>query len=366
MECLNSIIGLSRTTCECLTNDLDSGAVPDHNISNSGIFLDELEGFNLNIASAADDCAEGGIWERMQKAVENAKLDFKRNLLGCVNQQYAPRLKNFTWQLGQSTFNGTLNNVTGTHAGMRVSPAQIKGGFIYLKRIGVLINETAPVTLQVYSDVDGGTLIFENSATPVSAIANTLTWGTLAEPLELPMWNSDGHYIRYYVLMLLNGTFKPKGNKKDCGCAGARRPYDQWLELLGVSGSDTSNLLGFKSNSTYMNGIVLDVDVKCKTTEIICSSEYPLDFENDGDAMNMAVTIQLRAGARLYEDILSSPEINRFTLMNREGIQSKINFWNEQYQAAVAAICENVHLSANDCLVCKTTNTSLTKSLIRA
>lgn len=366
MECLNNIIGLSQTECECLTDQIDSEQTSEYNVSNSGIFLDQLEGFNINVAAAADDCADGGIWDRMNKAVENAKLDFKRNLLGCVNETYTPRLKNFSWQLGQSTFQGTLTSLTGNYAGMRISPLQIKGGFIYIKRIGVIINQAAPVTLQVYSDVDGGTLLFDNSTTPLNTNANVVTWATLSTPLELPMWDSNGNFIRYYVLMLMNGTFKPKSNKKDCGCNGARRPYDQWLDLLGVSGDDNTNLLGFKSDSTYMNGITVDVDVKCKSTEVICSSEFPLDFENDGGAMNMAVAIQLRAAARLYEDILSSDVINRFTMMNRDYVAAKINEWNEQYQVAITALCENIHIDANDCLMCKTTKTSIQKSLIKS
>lgn len=366
LECLEEIIGLSETTCECLTDELGSDELSNYNVSRSGIFLDQLEGFNINVADGASDCSKGGIWDRMSKAVENAKNDFRRNFLGCVGELYQPRLKNFSWQLGQSTFQGTLTTLTGDYAGMRISPLQLKGGFIYIKRIGVLINQSVPVTLQVYSDVDGGTLLFENSSSPVNATANTLTWATLSEPLELPMWNSDGHYIRYYVLMVMNGTFKPKSNKKDCGCAGARRPYDQWLELLGVSGDDTTNLLGFRSNSNYLNGITLDVEVKCKTTEVICSSEFPLDFEFDGGAMNMAVAIQLRAAAKLYEDLLSSDAINRFTMLNRDYAASKINEWNEQYQAAIVSLCENVHIGANDCLMCKTTKTSIQKSLIKS
>lgn len=365
MDCLENIIGLSQTTCECLTDQLPAESeLSDYNVSASGIFLDELEGFNINIAGGANNCAKGGIWDRMYSSVNIAKDEFKKHLLSCVAQKYQPRLKNFSWQLGESTFKGTLTNITGTHAGTRISPMQIKGGFIYIKRIGVLINQSAPVTLQIWSDVDGGTLIFENGSTPLDATADTLTWGAIT-PLELPMWTADGHYIRYYVLMLLNGTFKPKSNKSDCGCGGVK-PYAQWIDLLGVHGSDTNNLAGFKTDGKYMNGITVDVDIKCKMSEVICSSEYPLDFENDPGAMNMATCIQLRAGAKLYEEILSSENINRFTMLNREQIAEKINLWNTQYQQAILALCEDINIGANDCYVCKITNTTLQKNLIKS
>lgn len=366
MDCLDNIIGISETECECLTDQLpaSSDEAPTYNVSASGIFLDDLEGFNINIASGADDCADGGIWQRMAKAIENAKKDFVRSFLSCVSQLYISRLKNFSWQLGRSQFTGSLTSITGTHFGMRISPLQLKGGFIYIKKIGIIINQSVPVTVQVYSDADGGTILFENSATPVNAIADTLTWATLSTPLELPMWDSSGHYIRYYILILQTGNFKPKNNQ-DCDCSG-KRPYLQWLDLIGVEGSDVTNLLGFRSSGKYMNGITLDVDVKCKTTEVICSSEYPLDFVDDGNAMNMAVCIQLRAGARLYEDILSSDNINRFTMLNREKAQQNIDKWNGQYQEAVIKMCEDVHIEANDCLICKQNKTRLQKNLIKA
>lgn len=365
LECFNEIIGLSQTECECLTDLLpDDSTEPTYNVSRSGIYLDKLEGFNINIAGGADDCAKGNIWERMADAVETAKADFTRNMLGCVAQNYQPRLKNFSWQLGQSTFSGSLNSIVGSHVGMRISPLQLKGGFIYIKRIGVLINQSAPVTLQVWSDLNGGTMLFENSSTPLNAVANTLTWASLSDPLELPMWDSSGHLIRYYVFILMNGTFKPKSNKKDCGCNGSRRPYDKWLDIIGVSGSDTSNLLGFKTDGTYLNGITLDVDVKCKSTEVICSSEFPLDFEQDGNAMNLAVAIQLKAGAILYKEIYNSDNINRFTMMSREQIKENYEAWDSQYQAAIIKLCEDINIEANDCMICKITKTSLIKNTI--
>lgn len=372
MECLDYIIGLSRTTCECLTDNLpaDSDSSPsDYNISRSGIYLDELEGFNIEVASGGEDCAEGGIWEIMARAVLNAKQDFIKSLLGCIGTKYQPRLKNFTWQLGQSTFTGTLNNLVTTHAGMRISPAQIKGGFIYIKKIGVIINQAAPVTVQVYSDKDGGTLIFENSSTPINTTANMVTWATLSDPLELPMWDNNGNYIRYYVLMLLNGTFKPKANKRDCGCGGKKNPYEQFIEIAGVSGnyvSGVTDITNLNVDGQTLDGITVEVDVKCKASELICSDEYPLDFDNDGDALNKATAIQLRAGARVYEYLLSSPNINRFTMLNREQQAKNIDRWNAQYQEALLGLCDNVDVDVNDCMICKTTNTTLQKNLIKA
>lgn len=364
MDCLENIIGLSQTACECLTSKLPEGSDEqiDVNTSESGIYLDELDGFNMNVADGAADCAKGSVWDIMNKARASAIIDFKNNFLGCVGASYKPRLQNFSWQLGESSFKGSLNNVTGPYAGMRISPMQIKGGFIYIKKIGVLINQSVPVTLEIYSNENGGKLIY--SSTPVNTTADTLTWATLATPQELPMWSHNTEPIRYYVVMVMSGTFRPKSNKKDCGCSSRAKPYDRWLELTGVEGSDVSDINGFKVDSTYLNGIVVDADVKCKSTEIICSSEYPLDYANDGEALNKAIAIRFRAGAVAYETVLASDQLNRQTLMKREELRDYVNKWNTEFANWIKYLCENVNIDVNDCLICRTNNSSLTKSTI--
>jgi hypothetical protein len=364
MDCLENIIGLSQTTCECLTDSLPEGSDEgiDANTSESGVWLDELDGFNMNIVDGAASCAAGSVWDIMNKARSGAIQDFKNDLLACVGASYKPRLENFHWQLGESSFKGTLNNVVGPYAGMRISPLQIKGGYIYIKRIGILINESTSVTVQIWSNENDGTLIF--TSTPINTTADTLTWATLATPQALPMWSHNTEHIRYYVVMQMSGTFRPKSNKKDCGCSSKAKPYDKWLELTGVEGSDTSDMNGFRVNSTYLNGVVVDVDLKCKSAEFICSDEYPLDFENDGESLNKAIAIRFRAGARCYEKILSSDEINRQTMMKRDELRAYVDKWNAEYVNWIKYLCENVNIDVNDCLVCRVNKTSLIKSTI--
>lgn len=354
MECLKNIIGLSKTKCECLTDQLPTGSdeIPDYNISASGVYLDKLPGFNINIASGADDCAKGGIWDRMYEARENAILDYKTNLLGCLGTRYKSRINNFSGQLGLAKVQGNLNLST-LYAGQKISPRQIKGGFIYLNKIGILINQNANVTLYVYSNKDGSTLLY--SSTPVAATANTLTWAQLSAPLELPMWDDSMSQIQYYVFMGLNGTFQPKNNKNGCGCgSGGKEPYLNWLEISGANGNSPTNLSSMKITKTELNGIVLGVDVKCKTSEIICSSQFPLDFENDPNALSKAYAIRFRAAAILYEDLLGSDNINRFTMLHRDEIYKSITEWNDKFMEWVNYECENSQsIHENDCLVCK-------------
>ena len=353
MECLKNIIGLSRTECECLTDQLPTGSdeIADYNVSASGVFLDELPGFNLNVASGGDDCAEGGLWQRMSRARENAIQDYKTNLLACLGSNYKPRINNFKGQLGTEKIQGIGNYPIG-FAGMKITPLQIKGGFIYINKIGILINQSTNVIIEIYSNKNGGTLIY--SSTPIATSSVSTTWAALTEPLELPMWDDSMSQITYGVYLKLDGTFQPKKNKGGCGCGHSKDPADNWLKISGVYGSDITNVDGFKSTSQDLNGIVLDVDVKCKVSEIICSSQYPLDFENDVDAMSIAYAIRFRAAAILYQDLLGTDNINRFSMMNRDEVFRDINEWNGKYTEWINYACLNSNnLEENDCLMCK-------------
>lgn len=360
MPCLNSIIGLSQTTCECL----EEGRPENYNVSKSGIFLDRLEGFNLNMVSGSDDCASGELWQRMAQAVEDAKTDYRSDLMGCVARTYKPRFNSFTGQIGQSTYKNSLN-INKLYAGMKIVPAYINGGYFTVNKIGVIINQTAPVTVKVYSNENGSTLLFSGS--PISAIANTITWAVLSSALELPMFSQSGQALEYYVLMELNGTFQPKDNKTSCGCSGAKpQGWEQWLSASGVTGSDIMDLENFSTTSDLiLNGVVVNVSLNCKVSEIICSENYPLDFKEDGNALNTAYAIRFKAGVRLYEYLLSSDNINRFTMMNRERDAAKITEWNNIYINYIADQCKNIErLTDNDCLICRDTQGTILKRSI--
>lgn len=358
MDCLNQIIGLSQADCQCL-----EGQPEAYNESASGIFLDQLEGFNIEHIRGADDCARGGYWDRMERAVANAKTDFKNNLLACIGTTYKPRIDPLRVQLGAPTFTGSLNLNT-SYAGVKLRSMQIKAGYMIIERIGILVNASVPVTVVVYSNENGGTLIYQSS--PIAATANTLTWAAPATPIELPMFSYQTD-IKYYVMYALDGTYQPKENKKDCGCGGVQRPYLRYMDFEGIKGNDITNIENtFSSTGNVCNGIVLDVNLKCKASEIICSSERPLDFEDDSDSLGMAYAIRFRAAAILYEEVLSSTNLSRTTLVDREQMQANVTRWNEDYKNWINYLCGNINYSANGCYVCKDTATTLHKGTISA
>lgn len=349
MDCLENIIGLSETTCECFPE-----TPTDYSKSNSGIFLDQLEGMDLNMVQASADCSKGGLWDRMQRAVRNATNEFESDFLSCIRMNYKQRLPNWAGLMGDPKYT-TFLNLTTAYAGMRINTWESKGSFLKIKRIGVLVNATVPVTVEVYSSEAGGTFI---TSYVINAVANTLTFATITpDPLKLPLWNLRTLNLHYYVLLKLDGTFKPLNNKRDCGCGGGnKRPWLAWFDFNGIKGPAPINGASNFQNTQEVNGIILDVETGCEVAQVICGGDEPLDFENDGYAKKMAYAIRFKAGELLLHDLASSSNINRLTLLDGDRVGKYLDWYRTEYNKWIDFLCANSHLEENCCLKCNGQN----------
>jgi hypothetical protein len=268
---------------------------------------------------------------------------------------YKARKDNWSGILGQTTFNSTINPAT-NFAGIKLSPFNFKGGYIYLKRIGLLVNTTTAVTVKIFSNENLST---EIASYTINAVANTLTYGAISPVLELPLYSYNVSQLNYYALIDLTPlTFLPLNNKKDCNCGGGnQKPYLNWMDFNGGKIDNINDFNTFQqSNNKELFGLVLDVDIKCKLSQIICSDEEPLDFENDGYAQKIAYAIRFKAGEILLNDLYNSANINRFTLMDREKMVAYLKFYREEYNKWIDFLCQNIQLDNNSCFVCKTNN----------
>ena len=99
--------------------------------------------------------------------------------------------------------------------------------------------------------------------------------------------------------------------------------------------------------------MIITAEMFCDSNRLICSDEYPLNFKTDGYAMKIAETIRYKAGALLIDYILSSPQINRYTMMDREALYGKRNYFRKKAEDQTAWLCSNTPYINNDCFVCK-------------
>lgn len=342
MACLDNIIKLSRTTCECFSPPVG------YNEGQSEIYLDELEGMSLEGLQGTQNCDQGDIWDMMTRARTSATLQAKADLLACIGSNYKNKRSNFSGIIGDTAFNSTLS-LSQNMAGVKLSPYQIVGGYMTLTRIGLMFHATGPLTVEVYSNED-----FDNPIATynVTTTANALQYVSLATPLKLPLWSERVSSLEYYVVYSIDGSVLPKNNKENCGCGKKSNvTYKSWTTITGIKGNSGTDFDKF-TTAKEMHGLVVDATFTCETERLICSDNMPLDF-NDGRILQMGYAVRFKAGALLTQLILDSANINRFTLLGREALYGKRNHYNAQYEKWIAYLCENTEVENNDCLMCR-------------
>lgn len=359
-DCLSHIIGLSRSTCNCF----DSGKPGDAVTSDSGIYLDELEGVRLNMIDAASDCESGGLWDVLERARENAIKEFKNNLIVALSQN---NLKNkrepFSGTIGESEYNNTLNLTGYSYGGIRIFSSNIISGKMRIRRIGLVFDAAGNFDVSVYNNYSNTPII----TYAVTSAANGLQWFSLPTDLVLDMSDDNSLNPNYYILYEPSLAPNPKNIKASCGCGHGHYKYyfnsqnpvfrsyekyrwSEFIMLAGTKGNDLSDRRNWVTEN-LLNGIMLDAKFDCNTSEIICKQNFNYEGES-GVALSMAYAIRYRAGAIALDEIMGSSEINRYTMMEKDTMSGKRNNFLKEYKERIAWIATQINWRANDCLSC--------------
>ena len=85
LPCLDNVIGLSSTNCNCWddTKPVDFATL---NASSSGLYVAESDAIPLRWANSAADCENGGLWDLLIKSREKAIRGFVADFLGEVQR----------------------------------------------------------------------------------------------------------------------------------------------------------------------------------------------------------------------------------------------------------------------------------------
>jgi hypothetical protein len=359
--CFEYVIGLSRTDCPCT----DSGKPTDAGESASGYYLDEAPGLNLQQVKNAAICPE--FWDWMEKARQLAVQDYQADVLSCIrsNTEYARNpLKSIIGDASDSIKLLTMNK---PYHGLTVQTAHVVGGTMTVKRIGLKVDTTGPIDIEVYSR-DGPLVTYT-----VDAVEDVLTWYTLPADLELDMDAEGSENPRYWFLWQPSGE-KAYNTRLHCGCiSNYWKPYwdlghpyyESRVEKGGFAWADWAMAAGTKGDTladrdtwatlNETQGVMLDVRFNCDANTTICTDDpdYTDPLQRD-----QARAIQMRAAWYLMKLIRSSSNPSFWTLLNLEEIHALMLEYDDQYKGRVGALCEEFSKSENinlygDCLKCK-------------
>lgn len=363
--CFENIIGLSRKDCECV-EDRPAGA----NVSNSGLYLDELDGLNLRMADAVRDCGDGGLWDMLDQARENAIEETKAELMACLSANTDRRRQPGISQIGDDKkISGSGVSLGHTWHGMTVQTAKVKGGTFRVTHIGTAFKSTGSITVHVY-DREGSSPV-ANYVVPM--VANRVTWTEIA-PLSLDMSELGTANPRYWFVFQPTDGLKAMNSRINCGCGGFN-PYwsesapqyassqqkqgklwAEWSMAAGTFGSDIAD----RENWTTQNptqGLLLRVAFDCDESTSFCADEP--NYTTDPIQKVIAHAVRLRAGANLITRLMSSTKINQYTMTAGDTmIENRRRYEAEFKKRILDYVCPELSQENNvnrygDCLTCR-------------
>jgi hypothetical protein len=349
MQCLKEIVGVTTIETECITGGLTAEQIEILKKSNSGLFMDDLPGgVHLKAVKYAD--ATKGLYQMAIGARDNAIKTLEDDLVVALNKNHAKSRKNYVGQIGRMSFAQTLaasNNLQG----LRLRPVDYSDAVIIISRIMIIINTSAtfPVSLYKvpYKSSMGELVQFWNVTTTANAFATVMTDPGIRLPLT-----ENGGLVEYWLVWDRSaaGGALPKDNKLACGtCEKANGPATgEYLQINGVDFSDLNNLQNALTDDNA-HGLILDVTLKCDSEQLFCN-QYK---EDDAVAVTMAHAVRFKAGELLIEDVLKSPDLNRYTTMDKERLWGKRNHFRAEYQGRIDYLAEAIDITASNCYVCR-------------
>ena len=351
-NCLEGVIGLSRTECECYD-------VPA-NESLSGLYLDELDGLNLSAIKAGANCEDGSIWDMMSKALESAIFDLSADLEAEVRKNF--KVTKEPWQgiIGRDSIRAT--EVISNYAGVKILCAPVKSGVLRIKRIGTMFSGVGNLTLSVYNNIQDAAVATLSVPTLNS---DRVQWYTLPTPLELPMYDAQKEYVQYYFVYD-NPGYNPKNNNFKCcsfnpsyNChspafSNVNDARYRWYAYVNASGINGSTINAVTADTTSMTdkayGLLLDAELKCNIGNALC---YDTDYQYSGIGKTISKMLQYRAGQHLVERIKATNKPSMYIMTASDQLVMLRNSYRKEYENRLGWLATQQIIADTGCVVCK-------------
>jgi hypothetical protein len=367
LDCLNKIVGLSQTPCTCWDSEKPVD-FDELNQSTSGLYVSQPDTIPLRWTGGSADCENGGVWELIINARDNAVRDLTKDFLTAVQQVKSNQFIPFT-KIGDDYFS-RFQNVNGSSLGAFIEPYCIKGGLLRLQGVKIAffsgIAVSTDVLISVYSSKDPNTLI--TSATATVTANKQFFEATFAEELVIDLGEirTDINERLYFTYDLPAGAIPVENDKEIRACCGSslyeKNPYLQILSTLGgVQANNQGDLISNPLQITStLNGLVIVGTMECDYYSWLCTlAQKPSDsFSVSGGGrlnlgMALADGIQAKSLVNLANSLLMGRRINEFSM-----IQDPKNLYHIRghylkiYQHAIDNLVYYMPDDVTDCLVC--------------
>lgn len=354
-EQYKNIIGLTQEDCP----EQSENRPLDYNTSLSGLYLDELV---LIQGAMKIGLCDSDWWAIVNRAVQAAIKGFVADANALLIKEYKPKRPVVKGQVfGETKARDIYDSDLKNYGVVRLSCAPIRGGFFRLNSLGTIFEETGAVDVSLYDNVNGLIESFTLNTT-----ANKHTINPIGK--SYPMYSKYARPLEYQLVITYPASNAPKDNKLNCGCGNwepkfnCNDPYTyagnkkavKWANYVMVGGNDINSISELDELPDHadlnMRGLTIDADFYCSNAELINGG---MDFVANPLALSAALAIRYLAGVYVAKEILKSPLLERENMVAQEDWEDSEIEWFEQYKNHVAYLVQNINLSANDCLSCR-------------
>lgn len=352
LDCLTNIIGVTPNENECVTGGLTPEQIAALKVSTSGVFLDDLAG-GIHLKAVRNADATKGLYPMVMGALATAAKSLENDLVLALSRKYSKSRKNFVGQIGRMSFAQTMAAPKDWQF-IRLRPVDYSDAVVTLSRITVVLSQAATFNIyliKVPYKASMGTII---ETFPVTVQANAyqsiIVGGSAGMALPLA---ENGEAVEYYITYSRSeaGGALPKDNKLACATCEITNggpAVGDFLEVKGGQLDDLGNLQAAQVDD-YGHGLILDVSIKCDSAKLFCG-QYNQD---EAVAITMAYAVQFKAGELLIEEVLKSPDLNRYTTMDKERLWGKRNHFRAEYDGRIVYLAEAIDITASNCYVCR-------------
>lgn len=334
MECLNNIIGISKSDCECFANEFSE----EYKQSKSGLYLDENEaGLTLDRFRDLSACAD--LEETLAGSIKLAKSQLKEKLFMHLGEMYQSGVDHYSGNIGSRSFNEELNLPDGKF-GFVIDMKGVKGGVLRIEGINSNFNNNEEIVLTIESAVKAGNIYAQRF------ILNEITLNTnekTSVDITLPSIE-NGIAMSYIFTYEKTGALQPFHNKTGCGCA-SEKSVKKFLKVSGWD--DNSN-----STTKSMHGIYLIANISCYIENVFCDQFKT----NEQIQLTTSHFIHRMALANAIRKILSSTNISRQTMVDRESLERWIYVMEGEANKSVLWTAQNLNVSGSECFICNENN----------
>lgn len=360
LTCFSGIIGLADCACPCLSETAPEG----YNDSLSDLYIADL--IPLEMLDGADNCSDpANPWNLLDTARTRGTNTLVKDLNAGLMKKNQLTRQPFKGMIGEKSSRDTVS-ISKDYAGVRMSPARIKGGYMAITKIGGVFSASGSVSVQIYDrfnqTVGSPVVITTSAGSHASANCN----------ITLPLWVDGADRAEYFAVFTVDQDNLPKATRPWCpSCTKDAIPtfsldspyynrtwrngqtWANWMMIAAWEGNAIDEF-DIEADSVLsgsgMNGLTITCEITCSPITAVCMDE--IDF-SDPVALSLAHALRYISAIEAAEKIMRNPEPYRNSAVSREILTVDVQQWWKDYQTNVEYVTYHANLSNSDCIFCK-------------